>query len=178
MNSFEDFKHNVPTIGAGQATFQQCWYACYKSLLIYHKKTAANLDSQLSGAIGVQDAKDNGLEDKKYHDAGTALKMTMWSGELFKQEASWYDVDLTDGCEAFIDELIKGPLWVSRFIKTGLYHITLATGFKWGPSKKGYIIHNNPYPGPDNAIEVSDVPANVYVKFITSARGSVQALRS
>jgi hypothetical protein len=179
MNSFTDFKHTVPTLGAGQATYQQCWYASYKSLYTYHRQPAAGIDGKLEGkSIGVQDAKDNGLEDKKYYDAGTALGMTMWSGELFKQDPSWYDVGLSDGCEAFVQELQKGPLWVSRFIKTGLYHITVATGFKWGSSGKGYIIHNNPYPGPSDAVEVNEILANVYVKHITSARGSVQAFRS
>lgn len=179
MNSFKDFKHAVPTAGAGQETYQQCWYACYKSLLDYHTQPSSAIESRLSGAgINVSDAKDNGLEDKKYHDAGTALGLTMWSGEKFKAEASWYDVGLTDGCEAFIEELQKGPLWVSRYIKSGLYHITVATGFRWGSSDKGYIIHNNPYPGPKNAVEVNEILANVYVKHITSARGSVQAYRA
>ena len=178
MNSFKDFKHNVPTAGAGQATYSQCWYASYKSLFNYHKKPGS-IEDKLSGwGIDVSDAKNNGLEDKKYENAGKALGMTMWSGELFKGEPGWFDVGLSDGCEAFIDELQKGPLWVSRYIKTGLYHITVATGFKWGYSGKGYIIHNNPFPGPGDAVEVNEITANVFVKFITSAKGSVQALRA
>lgn len=179
MNSFKDFKHTVPTSGAGQATYSQCWYASYKMLLDYHNQPSAAIESKLSAkGISVEDAKNNGLEDKKYADAGTALGTTMWSGEKFKQDPSWYDMGLTDGAEAFIEELQKGPLWVSRFIEQGLYHITVAVGFTWGSSEKGYIIYNNPYPGPKNAVEVSTVPANVYVKHITSARGSVQAIRS
>jgi hypothetical protein len=106
------------------------------------------------------------------------MGMTMWSGEKLKQDPSWCGIGLTDGCEAFIEELQKGPLWVSRFIGTGLYHIVVATGFKWGASKKGYIIYNNPYPGPRNAVEDDTLLANVFVKHITSARGSVQAYRS
>ena len=179
MNSFKDFKHSVPTIGGGQKTYEQCWYACYKSILDYYKQPSSSIEGKLSGAgIDVTDAKDHGLEDKKYKSAGTALGMTMWSGEKFKQEASWYDVGLTDGCEAFVEELQKGPLWVSRYITTGLYHITLAVGFKWGSTGNGYIIHNNPYPGPTNAVEVEIVTANVYVRHITSAAGSVQAYRN
>lgn len=178
MNSFQDFKHNVPTLGAGQATFNECWYASYCMLHKFHNRPVAAIEDKLKGGgIDFADAKVNGLEDKKFAAAATALGATMWSGEKFKQDPSFWDVDLTDGCEAFIDELIKGPLWVSRFIKTGLYHIVVATGFRWGPSKKGYIIYNNPYPGPQNALETDDVLANVFVKHITSAQGSVQALR-
>lgn len=178
MNSFTDFKHNVPLLDAGQKNFQQCWYASYETMYKYYKQPPAGIDSILTTAnIDVADAKANGLIDKKYHDAGTALKMTMWSGEKFKQAASWYDVGLTDGCESFITELQKGPLWVSRYMEEGTYHIVVATGFKWGTSEKGYIIYNNPFPGPKNAIEVDNILANVFVKHITSARGSVQAYR-
>ena len=135
-------------------------------------------DRQLRGAgIDVADCKANGLEDKKYQVAGNGLGMTMWSGEKFKHAPAFYDVGLTDGCEAFIDELLKGPLWVSRYIKDGLYHIIVATGFRWGSSKSGYIIYNNPFPGPTSAIETDDLLANVFVKHITSARGSVQTFR-
>lgn len=178
MNSFTDFKHSVTTLDAGQKTFEQCWYASYQSMYKYYNVPPPGIDSILSNAgIDVADAKANGLVDKKYHDAGTAMGMTMWSGEKFKKEASWYDVGLTDGCEAFITELQKGPLWVSRFVAQGSYHIVVATGFKWGASDKGYIIFNNPYPGPKNAIEDDSVVANIFVRHITSARGSVQAYR-
>lgn len=178
MNSFQDFQHNVVTTGSGQSTFSECWYASYKMLYNYHMLPVSAIEGKLSGGgIDVADAKANGLEDKKYHAAGTALGMTMWSGEKFKQSPSWYDVELTDGCEAFIEELIKSPLWVSRYIKNGLYHITVAVGFRWGSSKKGYIIFNNPFPGPINAVETSDITANSFVRDITSASGSVQAIR-
>lgn len=178
MNSFQDFKHNVPTLGSGQASFTECWYASYGMLFKYHNLSTASIDDKLNGAgIDVSDAKSGGLVDKKYQLAGNALGMTMWSGEKFKQDPAFYDVGLTDGCEDFINELIKGPLWVSRYIKNGLYHIVVATGFKWGSSNKGYIIYNNPFPGPKNAVETEDLMANVFVKHITSARGSVQAFR-
>jgi hypothetical protein len=179
VNSFKDFKHSVSLIGGGQSTYEQCWLASYTMLFNYHKLPVASIESKLSAkGIDVADAKKNGLEDKKYNDAATALSMTVWSGEKFKQEASWYDMGLTDGCEAFIEELQKGPMWVSRFIKAGLYHIVVATGFKWGASDKGYIIYNNPYPGPNNAVEDDTLLANVFVRHITSARSSVQAYRS
>ena len=178
MNSFTDFKISVPLSGGGQKNFQQCWYASYRTMYSYHKQPPAGIDGKLTTkGIDVADAKANGLIDKKFYDAGEALGMTMWSGESFKKAASWYDTGLTDGCEAFITELIKGPLWVSRYIEEGTYHIIVATGFKWGDSGKGYIIYNNPFPGPNDAVEVSDLLANVFVRHITSARGSVQAYR-
>ena len=68
-------------------------------------------------------------------------------------------------------------MWVSRYIAAGLYHIVVATGFKWGDSGNGYIIYTNPYPGPSDAVEVDNLLANVFVKHITCARGSVQAIR-
>jgi len=179
MNDFSDFKHDVSLIGGGQPTYEQCWLASFRMMYKHHKLSTNSIEDKLSGGgIDVSDAKSNGLPDTKYHDAGTALGMTMWSGEKFKQEASWYDVGLSDGCEAFIEQLQNGPLWVSRYIKQGLYHIVIATGFRWGSSEKGYIIFNNPYPGPNNAVETSDLLANVFVRHITSARGSVQAYRS
>ena len=148
-------------------------------LYSYHSQMVDSIEGRLTGkGIDVADAKANGLVDKSYYDAGTALGMKMWSGELFKQSPSWYDVGLSDGCEAFVEELEKGPLWVSRYIENGLYHITVAVGFRWGPSEKGYIIVNNPYPGPSNAVEQSHIPANLFVRDITSARGSVQAFRN
>lgn len=178
MNSFKDFKHTVPLLGSGQKNFKQCWYASYRTMYIYYKQPPDGIDTKLTAkSIDVADAKANGLEDKKFFDTGTALGMTMWSGELFKKEPGFFDVGLTDGCEAFIEELQKGPLWVSRYIEVGTYHIIVATGFKWGASDNGYIIFNNPFPGPNDALEVSDITANTFVKHITSARGSVQAYR-
>jgi len=178
MNSFKDFKHSVSTTGGGQPTYEQCWLASYTMMCNFHGLPVGSIESKLAAkGIDVTDAKANGLVDKKYSDAGTAMGMTMWSGEKFKQEAGFFDFGLTDGCEAFVEELQKSPLWVSRYISTGLYHIVVATGFKWGDSKNGYIIYNNPYPGPTNAVEVSNLLANVFVKHITSARGSVQAFR-
>lgn len=166
-------------MGGGQKTYEQCWYASYQMLYTYHTQPVPSIDGKLAGKqINVADALAHGLADTKYHDAGTALGMTMWSGEKFKQKASWIDMGLTDGCEAFINELIKGPLWVSRFVEQGSYHATVAIGFKWGASEKGYIIYNNPMPGPANAIQKEEIPANEYVKHITSARGSVQSFRT
>jgi hypothetical protein len=132
---------------------------------------AAVKDKLIGGGINFDDAMANGLLDTDYQKAATALGLDTWSGELFKQEAGFFDVGLTDGAEAFLALLKVGPLWVSRFIEKGSYHAVLATGYS--DPGKGYIIFNNPYPGPDNAVEVTDMPANVFVKHITSARGSV-----
>jgi hypothetical protein len=99
----------------------------------------------------------------------------MWSGAPFKKTPSWYDVGLTDGAEAFIEQLKISPLWVSRFFEKGSYHITLAVGYK--DEGKGYIIYNNPYPGKYNSVEECKYPANIFVRDITDAMGSVQAVR-
>lgn len=165
----DSFKHTVSLLGAGQETKKQCWYASFR--MVTKLSGAAVKDKLIGGGILFQDAMDNGLLDTDYQKAANALNLDTWSGEKFKQEAGFFDMGLTDGAEAFIELLKVGPLWVSRFIEKGSYHAVLATGYN--DNGKGYIIHNNPYPGPDNAIEVIDMTANVFVKHITSAKGSV-----
>jgi Papain-like cysteine protease AvrRpt2 len=173
----DSFQHTVSLTGGGQENFQQCWFASYQMLFSFHNLNKSAIEDKIKGAgIDVADAKDKGLLDTEYRKAATALGLKMWSGIPFKAEASWYDMGLTDGCEAFLVELKKSPLWVSRFVEKGSYHIVLATGYK--DDGKGYIIYNNPFPGPKNAIEVTNTPANVFVRHITSAMGSVQAYRS
>jgi hypothetical protein len=66
-----------------------------------------------------------------------------------------------------------GPLWVSRYVGPGSYHIIIATGYN--DSGKGYIIFNNPFPGPDHAKEDGTLLANVFTRHITNAMGSVQS---
>jgi hypothetical protein len=178
----DDFKHDVPTSGAGQKNFSQCWLASFEMIYRYHKLPVSSIESKLSAkGIDVTDAKANGMSDKEYYKAAEALGLKGWSGELFKQAASWYDVGLTDGCEAFVEILQAGPLWVSRFIGNGSdgkarYHITVAKGYN--DSGSGYIIYNNPWPGPSNANEESiPLNANTYVKHITSAKCSVMGYR-
>ena len=165
----DSFKHTVSLLGGGQETKKQCWYASFRMLT---KLSGAAVKDKLNGGgVVFQDAMDNGLLDTDYQKAANALNLDTWSGEKFKQEPGFFDMGLTDGAEAFIELLKVGPLWVSRYVEKGSYHAVLATGYN--DNGKGYIIHNNPYPGPDNAIEVTDIPANVFVKHITSARGSV-----
>ena len=52
--------------------------------------------------------------------------MRCWSGTKYKKPHSTFDVGLTDGTEAFLELLEQGPLWVSRYVKAGSYHITVA----------------------------------------------------
>lgn len=171
----DDFKHSVPLLGGGQANFQQCWYASYGMLLKFHKRSASEVDAKLAGAgIDVADAKANGLLDTQYKRAAESLGLQKWGGAPFKAGGGFWDVGLTDGAEAFLKELKISPLWVSRYIEKGTYHITLAVGYR--DSSKGHIIYNNPFPGPSNAVEV-EMPANLFVRDITFAMGSVQAVR-
>jgi hypothetical protein len=172
------WKHSVPTAGAGQATFEQCWLASFKMVYKFHNQPVDSIEAKLRPRINYDDSLANGLVDKSYKAAGEALGMTMWSGEKFKQPAGTFDVGDTDGCEAFLEELKKGPLWVSRYVESS-YHAVVAVGYidpAW--DEPGYIIYNNPFPGPKNAIEVSNMRGNIFVKHITSAAGSVMAFRS
>lgn len=175
----DSFTHDVPVIGAGQATFEQCWLASFGMLYKFHNQPVGSIESKLSGkGIDVADAKANGLSDKNYKTAGEALGMTMWSGTKFKAAAGFFDVGDSDGCEAFLAELVKGPLWVSRYIAPS-YHAVVAIGYiDPGWDEAGYIVFNNPFPGPKNAVRVSNMRGNTFVKYITDARGSVMAFRS
>ena len=170
----DSFKHSVPTSGAGQATFEQCWLASFQMMYRFKGLNANSIEDKLSGAgIDVADAKANGLVDKDYNKAATALGMTSLASAPFK-ETSWTDFDVSSGAYKFLAELQKGPLWVSRFVGSG-YHAIVATGYN--DSGTGYIIHNNPFPGPTNAIEVTTLTATVFCRHITNALGSVQAFR-
>lgn len=169
----DSFKHTVPTSGAGQATHQQCWYASFQMMYKFYNRNVSSIEDKLNGKIDVADAKANGLLDTQYKIAATALGMTSLASAPFK-ETSWTDFDVSSGAYKFLAELKKGPLWVSRYIGPGSYHAVVATGYD--DSGTGYIIHNNPYPGPTNAIEVGTITATVFVRHITNASGSVQAL--
>lgn len=167
----DSFKHDVPTAGAGQANFQQCWYASFGMIYKFHNLPVASIDDKLSGAgIDVPDAKATGLTDREYKKSAEALGLTAFSSVPFKK-TSVLDFDVSSGATAFITELKKGPLWVSRYVGPGSYHATVATGYS--DDGKGYIIFNNPFPGPTNAKEDSSMTATVFVKHITDARGSV-----
>ena len=171
----DSFKHNVPTLNGGQANFKQCWLASYGMLQRFHSKPTADFETRLAGAgIDVSDAKQNGLVDTQFAKASSAAGTTIFSSKPFKDTSFW-DFDVSSGAKEFIKELKNGPLWVSRFISEGTYHIVLATGYN--DSGTGYIIFNNPFPGPDNAVEVNNITATVFCRFITDARGSVQGYR-
>ena len=171
----DDFKHTVQTANGGQENFQQCWLASYRMHFRFHERPVGSIEDKLKGAgIDVETAKAEGLLDTEFKKAGESLGMTMWSGTKYKEPAGFFDVGLSDGCEAFLELLQGGPLWVSRYIKKGSYHIVLAVGYQ--DTSKGHIIYNNPYPGPTNAIEERMV-ANVFVRDITNAMGSIQAYR-
>ena len=171
----DSFKHSVPCLNGGQANFKQCWYASYLMLHRFHGKTTTDIESKLtSGNVDVEDAKQNGLIDKAFAKASTALNTTSFPSAPFKDTSFW-DFDVSSGAKDFIKELQNGPLWVSRFIADGTYHIVLATGYN--NNGTGYIIYNNPFPGPDHAVEVTNITATVFCRFITDARGSVQGFR-
>lgn len=166
------FRHDVPTAGFGQATYEQCWYASYKMLLWFLRRSYADLEPKLAAAgIDVADAKAKGLVDNDYRRAAEALGLQWWSGLKFNQ-SSFFDYPYTSGAKAFLDELVKGPLWCSRIAGSG-YHAVLAIGWDDTNSK---FLYNNPFPGPDNAIQQS-MTANTFVKFFTRANASVQGRR-
>jgi len=171
-------KHQVPTAGMGQPNFSTCWWASYRMIYQYLNRSVTSIDDKLNAAgIDVEDGKANGLADTDYTKAATALGLKGWSGLLFNQDA-WYDAGLTDGAEAFLTELDLGPLWVSRIAesrpdKAKGYHIVVAYGYDDNTRK---ILFNNPFPGPTNTIEVP-LRANLFVRNITAAAGSVQAYR-
>src|SRR4051812_15622195 len=145
----------------------------------FHGQSVASIEGKLSAkGIDVADAKANGLTDKDYAKAGEALGLTMWGGGLFKKAAGFFDVGDSNGCEAFVAELVKGPLWVSRYVAPS-YHAVVAVGYtNPGALEDGYIVFNNPFPGPTNAIEVTNMRGNTFVKYITDAKGSVMAFRA
>lgn len=170
----DSFKHNVSVIGGGQENFQQCWLASYRMLLKTAKRNPNEIEDKLKGAgIDVEDAKDKGLFDTSFSKAAAALGTKAWAGKTFKEE-HWYNPGLSTGCQNFLEVLKDGPLWVSRFVAKGSYHIVIATGYS--DDGNGYIIYNNPFPGPNNAVEVTTLVANVFVRHITDATGSVQSL--
>ena len=171
----DSFKHTVPILNGGQANFQQCWYASYGMLFRFHNKVTTDMDTRLSGGgIDVADAKQKGLVDKDFAKASMALGTKIFPSAPFK-DTSFLDFDVSSGAKDFIKELKNGPLWVSRYVSEGSYHIILATGYS--DSGTGYIIFNNPYPGPTNAVEVTNITATVFCRHITDARGSVQGFR-
>jgi hypothetical protein len=172
----DSFKHDLPTSGNGQKTHQQCWLASFGMLYKYYKLNPNSIEEKLAGArIDVAKAKSDGMLDTDYKKAAAALGLTALPVPPFK-ETSWTDFDVSSGAYKFLAELQKGPLWCSRYISPGFYHAIVATGYN--DSGRGYIIFNNPYPGPTNAFETTNVPATLFVRDLTNARGSVMAFRT
>lgn len=166
-----NINHWVPTDGMGQETFEQCWYASYQ--MIYWSKglNIGSVKKKLEKVINFNDAMENGLLDHDYHKCAIALGMKAWDGKHFNQKRTFFDVGLTDGAEALHACLKSGPLWVSRKTGKGSYHITVLKGYD--DRGDGYFIFNNPYPGPDNALE-QEMRSDFYAEKITYATGSVQ----
>ena len=127
--------------------------------------------NQLELIYDVDDALANGLLDTDYKKCATALGFTAMAGGTFNAERGFFDVGLSDGAEALHAELSKGPLWVSKYIKKGTYHIVVLKAYD--DSGDGYFTYNNPFPGPKDAVEVRE-NASLFAKFVTNAMGSVQ----
>lgn len=158
----------------GQPTFETCWWASYRMMFKYWKRNVDEIDTRLAAAsIDVADCKAKGLADTDYFKAANALGLTSWSGLTFSKEPGLLDFGLSDGAEAFLKELQLGPLWVSKRVKGG-NHIIVAVGFD---DSSRQILCNNPFPGPKDAVEQPGVDANLFVRTITAAKGSVQAFR-
>lgn len=175
----DSFCHDVPTLNGGQATFSQCWLASFGMMYRFHNQPVGGIEAKLSAkGIDVEDAKANGLSDKDYKKAGEALGMECWSGTKYKQPAGFFDVGDSDGCEAFLALLVKGPLWVSRYVAPS-YHAIVAIGYiNPGALDDGYIVYNNPFPGPTNALKVTNMKGNTFVKYISDAMGSVMRFKT
>ncbi|QQS12508.1 MAG: hypothetical protein IPK81_24070 [Rhodospirillales bacterium] len=165
------FKHAVDRLSAGQKTLTTCWLASYKMILKFHGQRTDNIQARMQSAgIDAADAEANGLLDTDYDKAGRALGNDRFAGTKFNKEQGFFDVGLSDGCEAFLKILAAAPLWTSR--RAGKeFHIVVAVG--WDDDNE-QIIFLNPFPGPDHALEVK-LKGNLFVRNITSAAGSVQS---
>lgn len=166
----DNIKHNVTKSGAGQKTRKRCWYASFKMIYRYNGRNTNEIKDRLEPVIDFDDAMENGLYDTDYRKCGDALNMSNWSGGHFNGERGFFDIGLSDGGHALVKILEKGPLWVSRYIRKGTYHIVVATGYD--DRGNGKIIFNNPYPGPSDAIE-DKMDASIFARHITNAVGSV-----
>ena len=174
----DSIKKTVATAGMGQPSVATCWWASYRMIYQYLKRNLNEIDTKLTSVkIDVQDCKDNGLADTDYFKAASALGLKSWSGLLFSKKPL-IDLGLSDGAEAFLKELDLGPLWVSRIAesrpgKTRGNHIVVAVGYD---DDSGKIIYNNPCTNTKNALEMT-MRANLFVRNITAAAGSVQGWR-
>jgi hypothetical protein len=168
----DTFKHSVEKVGMGQPNEATCWLACYRMLFSYLQRPIGDIQKKLEAArVDYSYATNHGLSDTDYASAAKALQLQAWPGSRFNAEPGLLDFGLSDGAEAFLKELQLGPLWVSRKAGKDSYHIVLAVGYFDGDG-----LFNNPFPGPNSAIE-QRLTANLFVRNITGATGSVQAWR-
>ena len=165
------FSHTVEHKGFGQSNMARCWYAGYRMMLKYLNRNPDEVQSRLSGVLDFADAFENGLFVADYRKAANALDLEIVDSAPFRKEQGFFDLGLSDGAEAFLRLLEKKPLWVSRYVRAGVYHVTVAVGYD---DKESNILFNNPFPGPDDAWQNDKLKANVYVKHITQQIGSVQ----
>ena len=94
----DSFKHDVDVLGAGQATFEQCWFASYKMIFKFAKRNTNEVEDRLRKAGNFFDeAMKLGLLDTDYKKSAEALGLKAWTGSPFNLKPSWYDFGLSDG---------------------------------------------------------------------------------
>lgn len=165
-----DHTSQVPTAGYGQKNKTSCWFASFKMIFAHAGRNTNSVEDLLNGAkIDVDDCMAKGMADTDYARACAALGLQGFAGSKFNKEAGWTDWGVSDGAWAFIDELKKRPLWVSKCSGSN-YHAIVAVGYR---SDGDMIRWYNPWPGPDNAIEAAAVYANTFMKNISNANCSV-----
>ena len=126
----ESFLHTVEYKGFGQSNMARCWYAGYRMMLKYLNRNPDEVQSKLSGVLDFADAFENGLFVADYRKAANALDLEIIDSAPFRKEQGFFDLGLSDGAEAFLRLLEKKPLWVSRYVRTGVYHVTVAVGYE------------------------------------------------
>lgn len=171
----DSFKHTVPMLGYGQRKKTSCWFASFQMIYAHAGKPVAGIADKLRGAgVDVDDCLANGMPDTVYAKACAALELQGFAGTKFNQAAGLFDWGVSDGAWAFIDELKKRPLWVSKCSGTN-YHAIVAVGYRSDGDK---ILWNNPWPGEDNAVEDTPVSANTFMKNISNAGCSVMGKKT
>jgi hypothetical protein len=164
------FKHTVPILGYGQKKKTSCWFASFQMIYAEAGKPVAGIKDKLKGAgIDFDDCFANGMPDTEYAKACKALELEGFAGSKFNKEAGIFDWGISDGGEAFLEELKKRPLWVSKCSGTN-YHAIVAVGYREEGDK---ILWNNPWPGEENAVEDTPVYINTFMKNISNAACSV-----
>jgi hypothetical protein len=166
-----DINHTINLLGMAQENFATCWYSSYRIALAAAGKGAVDVDAVLKGAtIDVDEAKANGLKDTDFPKAANALSFTKFSGTNYNQKAAWYDVGLSDGAEAFLEVLRRGPLWVSR-AGSKSKHIVVAHGYSSSGDKLWYA---NPWAPGENDAKQKWMEINSFVFGITNDSAAVQ----